>query len=81
MRLVGTCVLANYACGTCRGVGFVSERRWWNVWLGGGVEFRCNWGGEAAIGVGELCETSLPVGATSCVGELLPMLDRIMLRI
>lgn len=29
--------------------------------VGGGVEFRCNWGGEAATEIGELCETSLPV--------------------
>lgn len=45
------------------------------------METRCNWGGEAEIGVGELCETSLPVGAGSCADGVLPLLDRILLQI
>ena len=40
------------------------------------METRCNLGGEAEIGGGELCETSLPVRATSCVGSLLPCWTR-----
>lgn len=45
----------------------------------GGVQVQL--GGEAAIGVGELCETSLPVEATSCVDGPSPLLCQIMLRI
>lgn len=31
-----------------------------NVWLGGGVEFRCNWGGEAAMGLGSCARHLCP---------------------